>query len=159
MTRDQDIVLLRRTIVIAERSVSHGNHPFGALLADEKGRVMLEAENAFTTQKGPGHAETELSRKAVLRFSPDELAKMTLYTSLEPCAMCAGTTYWAGIGALVYGVSEKRLAQLTGDNEANRTMDLPCRTVFAAGQRKVEVRGPYPELEKEIVKTHEGFWD
>ncbi|MBL9060063.1 MAG: nucleoside deaminase, partial [Mangrovicoccus sp.] len=79
-------------------------------------------------------------------------------TSVEPCCMCAGTCYWAGIGAVVYGLSEARLADLTGDNPENQTLDLSCHQVFAAGRRPVAVRGPFPELEDEIIKDHSGFW-
>lgn len=159
LTRAQHIALLRRTIEIAEQARACGNHPFGALLADENGEILLEAGNNYVAEKGPGHAETIVARQAAIRFSPEKLLKCTLVTSLEPCAMCAGATYWAGIGALAYGMTEKRLAVLTGDNPENLTMDMPCAKVFAAGQRPTEVFGPFDELETEIVKTHEGFWN
>lgn len=158
LTKDQDLALLKRTIEIAAQARADGNHPFGALLADENGKILYEAGNAFSTQGGPGHAESIVARKVAVLYEPDFLAKCTLYTSFEPCAMCAGTVYWAGIGALVYGMTERRLAELTGANEENLTMDLPCRAVFEAGQRHTDVRGPYPELEDEIVKGHKGFW-
>lgn len=158
LTRDDDIRFLRRSLEIAAEARANGNHPFGALLVDDAGDILIEAGNDFTHQKGPGHAETIVAREAATLYEPEVLAACTLYTAFEPCAMCAGATYWAGIGALVYGMTEKRLAQLTGANEENLTMDLPCRTVFAAGQRQTEVRGPFPELEDEIAKSHEGFW-
>ncbi len=66
--------------------------------------------------------------------------------------------YWAGIGTVVYGLSERRLAELTGDNPENPTLDVSCHQVFAAGQRHVAIRGPFPELEEEIVKDHKDFW-
>jgi tRNA(Arg) A34 adenosine deaminase TadA len=72
--------------------------------------------------------------------------------------MCAGGAYWAGIGRVVYGMSKKRLAHLTGTNPKNLTIDMPCQHVFDAGQRKVEVVGPFAELEAEIARAHEGFW-
>ncbi len=72
--------------------------------------------------------------------------------------MCAGAAYWAGIGAVVYGLTERRLAELTGDNPENLTLDLSCHQVFAAGRRPVGVRGPFPELEAEIVRDHLDFW-
>jgi hypothetical protein len=50
------------------------------------------------------------------------------------------------------------LAALTGDNPKNLTIDLSCHQVFAAGRRPIAVRGPFPELEEEIVKAHEDFW-
>ncbi len=158
LSHDQDIIFLRRSIELGMEARAAGNHPFGALLVDADGEIVLEAGNAYTTEKGPGHAETILARQAAVQFEPDYLAGCTLYSAFEPCAMCAGATYWAGIGALVYGMTEKRLAELTGDNEENLTMDLPCRMVFDAGQRRTEVRGPFAELEEEILRSHEGFW-
>ena len=71
--------------------------------------------------------------------------------------MCAGAIYWAGIGRLVYGLGERELKALTGDHAENPTLDLPCRTVFAAGQRRVEVIGPL--LADEAAALHEGAWD
>jgi tRNA(Arg) A34 adenosine deaminase TadA len=83
-------------------------------------------------------------------------AGCALYTSAEPCCMCAGAMYWAGIGRLVYGLSERRLKTITGNHAENPTLDLPCRTVFAAGQRHVEVIGPL--LEDEAAAIHAGVW-
>jgi tRNA(Arg) A34 adenosine deaminase TadA len=153
-----DIALLRQTIDIAEKARQEGNHPFGALLADESGAVLLTSGNTYKTDRGTGHAELNLARMASSRFELEFLAKCTLYTSIEPCSMCTGGTYWAGIGRLVFGLTEERLAQMTGDNEENLTMSLPCRQVLAAGQRDVEVVGPFPELEDEIIRGHQGFW-
>lgn len=70
--------------------------------------------------------------------------------------MCAGAIYWAGIGRVVYGLSEHRLKAITGAHAENPTLDLPCRTVFAAGQRHVDVTGPL--LEDEAAAIHEDFW-
>jgi tRNA(Arg) A34 adenosine deaminase TadA len=72
--------------------------------------------------------------------------------------MCAGTQYWAHIGRVVYGITEARLLSLTGDHAENPTMNLPCRAVFAAGQKPVEVIGPVDELEDEIVALHLDMW-
>lgn len=153
-----DTALLRETIRLAERSRAEGNHPFGALLADAGGGVLLSSGNTHSTDGGTGHAELNVARAAAARYTPEFLAGCTLYTSVEPCTMCAGATYWAGIGRLVYGMAETRLAELTGDNPENLTMSLPCRQVLAAGQRPVEVVGPFPELEDEIARGHAGFW-
>ena len=72
--------------------------------------------------------------------------------------MCAGAIYWANIGRVVYAMTERRLLELTGSNEQNPTFDLPCRTVFEHGQKKIEVIGPFPELEKEAAEVHKGYW-
>lgn len=153
---DED--LLRQTIRLSSTARIAGNHPFGALLAGPDGTVLVESGNTFRDDGGVGHAEANVAREAARRFAPDFLETCTLYTSVEPCCMCAGSVYWSGIGAVVFAVSEKRLAELTGDNPENLTMDLPCRTVFDAGQRPVAVRGPFPGLEALVTEVHDGFW-
>lgn len=157
-SHDQKIALLRRTVELAEQARASGNHPFGALLADADGNILIEAGNTHSIDGGPGHAEANVARQAAVKFSPEVRANCTLVTSVEPCAMCAGATYWADIGAVIFGVTEKRLAELTGDNPENLTMDMPCEQVFAAGQRTTQIDGPFPELEEVITKAHEGFW-
>ena len=73
--------------------------------------------------------------------------------------MCAGAIYWAGIGRVVYGMTEKELLAQTGADPQNPTFDLPCREVFARGQKEIEVVGPFPELVKEIAEVHKGYWN
>ena len=153
-----DIFYLKRAIAVSAASRQAGNHPFGALLVDGDGAIVIESGNSFSTDFGVGHAELNVAREAARRFSAEALQAFTLFTSVEPCCMCAGGTYWAGIGAVVFGLTEKRLAELTGDNPENLTMDMPCRRIFDAGQRTVIVRGPYPELEDDIIAVHAGFW-
>ncbi len=156
--KERDIQHLRETIRIAKESRKAGNHPFGATLVDPKGEVLIRFANSYRDDKGVGHAELNVAREASRHYEPEFLAKCTLYTSVEPCCMCAGACYWAGIGTVVYGMTEKRLAVLTGDNPENLTLDLPCETVFSVGQRKVETRGPYTEIEHEVAEGHKGFW-
>jgi tRNA(Arg) A34 adenosine deaminase TadA len=153
-----DIDHLREAVRIAEESRACGSHPFGALLVGPNGEVLHRSLNTVATDGGTGHAEANAAREAARLYTPDFLSGCTLYTSVEPCCMCAGASYWAGIGAIVFGLTERRLAELTGDNPENLTLDLDCRSVFAAGRRPVEVRGPFAELETEIVKGHDGFW-
>lgn len=153
-----DVEYLRLAIALAAESRATGNHPFGALLVGPEGDVLLSSGNTYTRDRGVGHAESNVARAAALRYEPEFLERCTLFTSVEPCCMCSGATYWAGIGAVVYGLSEKRLGELTGDNPENLTIDLSCHQVFAAGRRDIAVRGPFPELEQDIVKDHRDFW-
>ncbi|HET9599149.1 MAG TPA: nucleoside deaminase [Anaeromyxobacteraceae bacterium] len=155
--RSFDDALLRRTFDVARRARASGNHPFGALLAGPDGEVLLERENGYLPDRDmTAHAERLLATDASRRWRPDVLAACTLYSSAEPCAMCAAAAYWAGVGRVVYGLSERRLKALTGAHEENPTLDLPCRDVFAAGQRRVEVVGPL--LEDEAAALHAGAW-
>jgi tRNA(Arg) A34 adenosine deaminase TadA len=158
MRKKQDIAYLERTIELADEAVSEGNHPFGAILVSAQGKIIAEGKNNFSIDRGPGHAETNLARAAARSFDDQTLLGATLYTSVEPCSMCSGTIYWANIGAVVFGMTEKRLSKLTGDDPENLTQNLECRKVLSSGQRKIEVRGPFPELEDRIVKQHVAFW-
>ncbi len=149
---------MRRAIALARQAREHGNHPFGALLADAFGRIRLEAENTVVTGADcTGHAELNLVRRACMTCEGNDLQAATLYTSTEPCPMCAGAIYWAGISRVVFGLREAELRALTGADPKNPTMALPCRAVFARGQRAVEVIGPV--LEDEAREAHEGFWN
>ncbi len=159
MGQTEDIQHLERTIELADEAAAEGNHPFGAVLVDGTGAVIAEGKNEYLKDRGPGHAETNLARRAAREFPVEQLRQSTLYTSVEPCCMCAGTVYWAEIGALVFGMTEKRLGELTGDDPLNPTQDLDCRTVFAAGQNPTEVRGPFAQLEERITAQHLAFWD
>jgi tRNA(Arg) A34 adenosine deaminase TadA len=154
---ERDAHFLRRCFDVARRSMTHGNHPFGAILVDGGGKVLLEAENGYMpAHDGTAHAERLLATEACRTLPAEVLAKATMYSSAEPCAMCAGAIYWAGIGRLVYGLSEHRLRDYTGNHPENPTLDLPCRAVFESGQRPTEVIGPL--LEDEAGALHEGVW-
>ena len=139
MNQFDDLDYLRRAVDISQRSRNNGNTPFGALLVDSKGKILLEQENIEITESNcTGHAETTLMEKASKLYSKDFLWQCSLYTTAEPCAMCAGAIYWGNVGRVVYGISEKRLLSLTGNNEQNPTFDLPCREVFARGQNRLQ---------------------
>ncbi|HRH87577.1 MAG TPA: nucleoside deaminase [Rubrivivax sp.] len=154
-TSEQLLRHLRRANEVARAAMDAGHHPFGALLVAPDGEtVLLEQANVDSVD----HAEAVLARDAARRYAPAFLWDCTLVTTVEPCAMCAGTQYWAHIGRLVYGLSEHRLLQLTGNHAENPTLDLPCREVFARGQKAMQVWGPVPEVEEEIAALHRDFW-
>ena len=159
MTSDpqRDEHFLRLSYEVARRARTHGNHPFGAILVGPDGAVLLESENGYLPDRDmTAHAERTLATRASVQWRPDFLKGCTVYTSAEPCAMCAAAMYWAGVGRVVYGLSEDRLRALTGNHPENPTLDLPCRQVFASGQRTVEVTGPL--LEEEGAALHAGVW-
>ncbi len=155
MTGEQALAALRRAQALAQRSLEAGHHPFGAVLvAPDHETVLFEQGNVDAVN----HAEAVLAREAAARWQPDFLWGCTLVTTVEPCAMCAGTQYWAHIGRVVYGMSEARLLELTGNHAENPTLDLPCREVFARGQKAMQVLGPFAEVEDEIAAMHRSFW-
>ncbi len=154
---DVEIEHLRSAISLAWRAREHGNHPFGAVLVDEHNHVLLQAENTVVTGRDcTGHAESNLVRLAAQHFSPEQLKRYTLYSSAEPCAMCAGAIHWSQIGRVVYALSEFDLYAIIGPSPEH--LLLPCRAVFAHSQRSIEVHGPSSALETEARAVHENFW-
>lgn len=151
-----DAELLRRAILLAARARANGNHPFGSIVVAADGRTVEGLNTVVTAHDPTGHAETNAVRRAAAELTPDELRTSTLYTSTEPCAMCAGAIYWAGIPRVVYALPESALRAMVPEQDGEPTMDLPCREVFARGGRRVDVVGP--ALEDEAAAVHEGFW-
>jgi len=154
-----DLALLRRCVELSWEARRSGNTPFGALLADSRGHILLEQGNIELTQRlCTGHAETALMAAASQRYDRAFLWTCTLYTTVEPCAMCTGAAYWGNVGRIVYALDEHRLAELTGDSEVNPTLALPCREVLARGRKAVVVEGPFAELEVEVIGAHRDYW-
>jgi tRNA(Arg) A34 adenosine deaminase TadA len=155
---EQDLAFLRQAIELARDARKMGRHPFGALIVNELGEIVVTARNNAVRPAGDPtqHAEMLACAEAGKRMTEGTLARCTLYTSTEPCAMCAGAIYWTGIGRVVFGLAETGLLHYTGSHEENPTLDLPCREVFARGQRPIAVSGPL--LEEEAGRVHEGFW-
>jgi tRNA(Arg) A34 adenosine deaminase TadA len=156
LTPEQVVRHLQRANEVAHRATLLGRHPFGAILVAPDGETVL-AEQGNVDRVN--HAESVLARTVATNFAPEYLWECTLVTTVEPCAMCAGTQYWANIGRLVYGMTEHRLLLLTGNHDENPTMNLPCRQVFSAGQKKsIEIIGSVLEVEAEIAALHKNFW-
>lgn len=153
----RDAELLRLTFDVARRAATAGNHPFGAILANHEGQILLEAENTVVIEDDiTGHAETNLVRMIRTGSFGNSLEHSTLYASGEPCAMCSGAIYWGNIGRVVYGLSQERFYSIVGGLEKRLTFALPCRDVLVRGDRLTEVVGP--ALEDEAAQVHKGFW-
>lgn len=160
MQKEDHLKNLRIAIKVSAQAREHGNTPFGAILVGPDGEVLIEQENIeVTTGKCTGHAETTLADRASQAFSKNFLAKCTLYTSAEPCAMCTGAIYWANVGRIVYAMTEKQLLSLTGNDQQNPTFDIPCREILAHGQKNIEVLGPFDKVAAEAAAVHEGYWE
>src|SRR5215471_1559441 len=146
---------IRQAIELAASARKNGNHPFGALLVDESGHVILTAENtALTTHDPTRHAELNLVQLACAKIPADTLTKATLYTSTEPCVMCCGAIHWARIPSVIYGCSARTLGVIVKSDD----FLFPCRETFRkTKQPSVLVIGPV--LEAEAVVVHRGFWN
>lgn len=154
-THEQIVRHLRRAAAVGERAASFGHHPFGAILVGpDHETVLIEQGNVDTVN----HAEAVLARIAAMNFSSDYLWGCTLYTSVEPCCMCAGTAYWANIGRVVFGMTEERLLEATGNHAENPTMSVSSRYVFDHCQKRVELIGPVADVEDDVMRVQRAFW-
>ena len=153
-----DLDLLRRTFALADEARADGSAPYGALIADAGGNVVVEKGNTSGLPGGnpTQHAELVSAADAYGVLGYEGMNAATLYASTEPCTMCSGAAYWAGIGRVVYGMSAARLFQFTGDNPARAGFALPCRDILQNGTRPVTVSGPL--LEDEAAQSHRGYW-
>jgi tRNA(Arg) A34 adenosine deaminase TadA len=150
-SQDFDERFVRQAIELARSARQAGNHPFGALLA-LNGTVLLTAQNTIATDRDPtAHAESNLVDEAIRRLTPDQIRHSVLYSSCEPCAMCVGKMYWAGIRSLVYALPAEQLAAL-----AARDFVIPCRELLSRSRQTVHIVGPV--LIDEARAVHLGFW-
>ena len=141
--------LMRRAIALSAEAVAGGGGPFGALVWRE-GRILGEGRN----QVGPGrdptaHAEVMAIRAACASLGTPKLDGATLYASCEPCPMCLGAAWWAGIGAIVYGNAGADLALLGRDDR-----DLYAEIAAPHEERRVPIRRL---LAAEARAVFEGF--
>jgi tRNA(Arg) A34 adenosine deaminase TadA len=153
--------LMRRAIDLAASARKNGNKPFGALLTDLDGNIVLEAENTeIEDSDATSHAEANLISKASKLFSKDELAKLVMYASCEPCAMCTGATFFAGVRSVVFGLSAETLSPMwiTESIPDPALLNLSCRAIFETCKgHPTTVIGPI--LEEEAIRPHLGFWN
>lgn len=166
---------VRRAIDLAETAAERGDDPYGSLLVRD-GQVVMEATNRVNTDDDIAlHPELTLARRAASEHTPAERARTVMYTSTEPCPMCAAGIAYAGLGAVVYSVSGARAAEVyrgrdgsgsdagSGSDDAGAGSDaeagsddggegIPCEEVFDRLGRSVEVVGPV--LESEGLDVH-----
>ena len=154
---ERDGTYLRQAIAWSRVARDRGNRPFGAVVIAEDGRVLAEAWcNTSETGDCTGHAETNAVRQLSPVVDRETLSRATLYSSGEPCVMCAGAIFWSAIGRVVFGIDAVRLRVFRGERGEQRDAELSCRDVFAASPHAIECIGP--ALIDEASGPHQGFW-
>ena len=142
---------IKKTYQLAQTAIDNGNHPFAALLV-VNGEIILSAQNTVNSDNDvTRHAELNLVSLASQQFDTEVMSQATLYTSTEPCAMCSGAIFWAGISTVVYGCSAKKLGEI-----ASGSFVVPCQELFNHGDRTTLVIGPI--LENQGAEIHQSFW-
>lgn len=153
---ETDLKFIRLSFEVAREARENGNHPFGALLVDEQGHVLIKAENTVVTERDcTGHAEANLMRQASRQYSPAFLAKCTVYASTEPCPMCSAAIFWGNVRRIVFGLSTDSLNEIVGQ-DSEEVMCLPSRELLSKGRKQIVVLGPC--LEEDGRRLQEGFW-
>jgi tRNA(Arg) A34 adenosine deaminase TadA len=134
--------------------------PFGAVLANAEGVILIRARNGCTafTKRGGGtgdvtrHAEMELIRQLTSTIPTTERTGMTLYTSTEPCVMCAGAIVWSNVGRVVYGCRHQQLEELLSGPGG---YDIDLRSLYRSHNRSQMISIVGPLLEKEALQCHD----
>ncbi len=117
---NQDLRFMRRALEEAQRAYARGEVPVGALVVRGE-EVLAAAHNEReTTQDPTAHAELLALRRASTRAGSWRLTGCTLYTTLEPCPMCAGALHAARVSRLVYAAPDPKAGA------AGTLYDLPA---------------------------------
>jgi len=146
MLTDADQRFIDMVIDVSRKAVKNGNPPFGALVVDPDGNILLERENTAQTENDiTAHPELRAARDAAREYDADFLATCTMYASTEPCGMCSVAIYNSGIGRVVFALSGARLREFRGNPPG--ALALSSREVFSHGSRPIEVIGPVAEEE------------
>ena len=108
-----DEELLRRAIALAASARATGDAPFGSLLAGPDGTVLAEEHNTVLTDNDiTAHPELKLARWAARSLTPEVAATTRMFTSCQPCGMCAGAIDRSGLGGVVFALSNEQFATL-----------------------------------------------
>jgi tRNA(Arg) A34 adenosine deaminase TadA len=134
-----DEALLRRAIAVAARAVELGDAPCGSLLAAPDGTVLVEAHNTVRRDDDiTAHPELKLARWAARELSPEEAAGTTMYTSCQPCGMCAGALVRSGLGRVVYALATEQLVELNPESGAWPVVPQDGPALFEEARRPIE---------------------
>ena len=135
----RDEACMKLAIAASRDAAALGDMPFGAVATGGGfGEPFVARNDQVTTGDCSGHAETVLVRNAVRRFGAASLRGATVYASGEPCAMCCGVLFWAGVSRVVYAASTASIGEILGDPR----LPIDSRSVFAGSSPAVRVDGP-----------------
>ena len=153
MSLKDDRFYMEKAIELAYSAKEKGDNPFGSILVDGDGNILMEDENTQITENDiTGHPELKIAKKAAEKYDEDFLRKCTMYNSAEPCTMCTGAIYWSGIGRIVFGISKKRLNELKTDGEGS--INYSIHELLDNSGKDFEVIGPMEDMKDKVEKPH-----
>lgn len=143
---------MSRAFDLAREAGERGDEPFGAVLVSDDD-VVMEERNAVTTADDIArHPELTLARRAAREFTANELATVAMYTSTEPCSMCAGGIYIVGLDAVAYGISAENATEAAGGGG----VVVPASDILGRESHRVRLYGPV--LPEEAEEIHREYW-
>lgn len=149
MALKNDRYYIEKALELAFRAQEKGDNPFGSVLVDNKGNIIMEDENTQVTENNiTGHPELKIAQRAAAKYDAEFLGKCTMYNSAEPCTMCTGAIYWSGIGRIVFGISKKRLNEIKDDGVGSISYSI--HELLRSGGKSIEVVGPMDDMVNEV---------
>ena len=105
---------MRRAIDLAREAADRGDEPFGSVLVRADAVVMTASNRVVTEDDLRRHPELHLAHRAYRQLTAAERGETVMYTSTEPCPMCAGGLRRAGFARVVYSVGGDEIGEFTG---------------------------------------------
>lgn len=115
---------MRRAFELAREATNRGDRPYGSVLIRDDAVVMADSNRVLTEDDVRRHPELHLAYRACRELDPDERAATVMYTSTEPCPMCAGGMATAGFGRVVYSVGGDELPDFGHDEPSVRSATI-----------------------------------
>ncbi len=115
---------MRKAFALAREAADRGDRPFGSVLVRDDTVIMADSNRVVTENDIRRHPELHLAYRACREFDPDDRAETVMYTSTEPCPMCAGGMAKAGFGRVVYSVGSDEIAEFTGNEPSVRSAEI-----------------------------------
>ncbi len=142
---------LKKAIELAVKAKENGDYPFGSILVDGDGNIIMEAKNTELIDNDiSGHPELKIARKAASLYDDDFLKTCTMYNSAEPCTMCTGAIYRSGIKKIVYGISKARLSEI---RKTDTGIKYTIHELLNNSDKEFEVIG-LKDMKSEVEKPH-----
>lgn len=151
-----DEYYVKKAIELAYDAKKEGNNPFGSILVDSDGNIIMEDQNTEVTENDiTGHPELKIARRAASEYDKEFLEKCTMYNSAESCTMCTGSIYWSGIGRIVFGISKKRLNELKCEEEGSIYYSI--HELVDNSGKDIEIIGPMKSMKEDVERPHKDY--
>jgi len=138
---------IREAFDLARDAAARGDEPFGSVLVRDDTVIMSDSNREITDDDIRRHPELHLAYRACREYDTNERAEIVMYTSTEPCPMCAGGMATAGFGQVVYSVGSDEIAAFTGNEPAVRSAEILAGISDVVG----------PVLNKEGRQIHQEY--